>query len=173
MVLEREIPNATVVRLPIYRRALIELAAADVSTVSSADLANLAGVNAAKVRKDLNYIGTSGVRGVGYDVKLLLHRIGEALGLDVDSPVLIIGMGNLGRALADYGGFENRGFRIAALIDSSPDKIGTVIADIEVYGPEDMADLIAQRHIRVGIIATPADAAQGVADELVAAGVVP
>lgn len=171
MVLEREIPNATVVRLPIYRRALIELAAADVSTVSSADLANLAGVNAAKVRKDLNYIGTSGVRGVGYDVKLLLHRIGEALGLDVDSPVLIIGMGNLGRALADYGGFENRGFRIAALIDSSPDKIGTVIADIEVYGPEDMADLIAQRHIRVGIIATPADAAQGVADELVAAGV--
>ena len=168
--MERGIPDATVARLPIYRRALLELAATD-ETVSSAALAELAGVNAAKVRKDLSFIGTSGVRGVGYDSKYLLRQINEALGLDVESPVVIVGMGNLGRALAAYGGFGSRGFPIAALADSSPDKIGTTIAGIEVRDSDDLHDLIHDLTIRIGIIATPAEAAQGVADALVAAGV--
>lgn len=170
-VMEREIPDATVARLPIYRRALIELTADGQSTVSSAALADLAGVNAAKVRKDLSYIGTSGVRGVGYDVTYLLSQIGDALGLNVESPVVIVGMGNLGRALADYRGFGNRGFPIAALIDSSPEKVGTQIAGIDVHGVGDLESLVRERHIRIGIIATPAEAAQSVADALVRAGV--
>ncbi len=169
--MERGIPDATVARLPIYRRALLELAATDESTVSSAALAELAGVNAAKVRKDLSYIGTTGVRGVGYDLKYLLHQISEALGLDVESPVLIVGMGNLGRALAAYGGFGSRGFPIAALADSSPDKIGTVIAGMEVRDSRDLNELVHTSHIRIGIIATPGEAAQSVADALVNAGV--
>ena len=169
--MERGIPDATVVRLPIYRRALLELATTDEATVSSAALAELAGVNAAQVRKDLSYIGTAGVRGVGYDIKYLLHQISEALGLDVVSPVVIVGMGNLGRALADYGGFGSRGFPIAALADSSPDKIGTTIAGLEVRDSRELHALVADSQIRIGIIATPAHAAQSVADALVAAGV--
>lgn len=170
-VMERGIPGATVVRLPIYRRVLLELATTDEATVSSAALAELAGVNAAQVRKDLSYIGTTGVRGVGYDIKYLLHQISEALGLDVESPVVIVGMGNLGRALADYGGFGSRGFPIAALADSSPDKIGTTIAGLEVRDSRELHALVADSQIRIGIIATPAHAAQSVADALVAAGV--
>lgn len=169
--MERGIPGATVVRLPIYRRVLLELATTDEATVSSAALAELAGVNAAQVRKDLSYIGTTGVRGVGYDIKYLLHQISEALGLDVESPVVIVGMGNLGRALADYGGFGSRGFPIAALADSSPDKIGTTIAGLEVRDSRELHALVADSQIRIGIIATPAHAAQSVADALVAAGV--
>lgn len=167
----REIPDATVSRLPIYRRSLVELVAQGQSTVSSAHLAELAGVNAAKVRKDLSYLGTYGVRGVGYDVEYLLAQVGEVLGLDVEAPVVIVGMGNLGRALAHYGGFSNRGFPIVALIDSSPDKIGTVIDGIDVEHPDRLPELVRRHDISVGIIATPGDAAQEVADALVAAGV--
>ena len=169
--MEREIPDATVARLPIYRRSLIELASADESTVSSAALADLAGVNAAKVRKDLSYIGTTGVRGVGYDVKYLLREIGDALGLDVEAPVLIVGMGNLGQALADYGGFGSRGFPVAALVDASREKIGTEIAGMTIHGPDDLVELVREREVRIGIIATPAHAAQQVADDLVEAGI--
>lgn len=167
----REIPDATVARLPIYRRALIELAASDAATVSSADLAELAGVNAAKVRKDLSYIGTSGVRGVGYHVQYLLHRIGVALGLDVASPVVIVGLGNLGQALADYRGFGSRGFPVAALVDADHAKVGETIAGMRVHSPDDLAQLISELDIRIGIIATPGGAAQSVADELVEAGI--
>ena len=171
VVIGREIPDATVTRLPIYRRSLVDLASKGQETVSSADLADLAGVNAAKVRKDLSYIGTHGVRGVGYDVKFLLAQIDDALGLDVEAPVVIVGMGNLGQALAHYGGFSNRGFPIVALVDASPDKIGQVIDDITVAGIDDLAALVATLGISVGIIATPAHAAQDVADALVDAGV--
>ena len=171
VVQAKDIPDATVARLPIYRRALVELAASDNSTVSSAALADLAGVNAAKVRKDLSYIGTTGVRGVGYDVKYLLHQIGNALGLDVEAPVLIVGMGNLGQALADYGGFGSRGFPIVALVDAAPDKVGTEIAGLTVHPPEKVAELVRKLDIRIGIIATPASAAQAVVDALVEAGV--
>ena len=171
MTLARDIPDATVARLPVYRRALIELAASGEQNVSSAALASLAGVNAAKVRKDLSFIGTSGVRGVGYDVKGLLREIGDALGLDEASPVVIVGMGNLGRALADYRGFGSRGFPVAALVDASQEIIGSRIAGMLVHGPGDVESLVRELDIRVGIIATPGAAAQGVADSLVRAGI--
>jgi redox-sensing transcriptional repressor len=169
--MERDIPDATVSRLPIYRRSLVELVSKGQVTVSSARLAELAGVNAAKVRKDLSYLGTYGVRGVGYDVEYLLGQVGEALGLDVEAPVVIVGMGNLGQALAHYGGFSSRGFPIVALIDASPNKVGQVIEGIAVAHIDALPELVDRLQISVGIISTPAEAAQDVADALVNAGV--
>lgn len=167
----RDIPDATVSRLPIYRRSLVELVAQGQTTVSSARLAELAGVNAAKVRKDLSYLGTYGVRGVGYDVEYLLAQVREVLGLDEEAPVVIVGMGNLGRALAHYGGFSNRGFPIVALVDSSSEMVGQHIDGIEVSPPDQLPALVKEHDISVGIIATPGDSAQRVADALVEAGV--
>lgn len=167
----RDIPDATVSRLPIYRRSLVDLVSQGMSTVSSARLAELAGVNAAKVRKDLSYLGTYGVRGVGYDVEYLLAQVGEVLGLDLEAPVVIVGMGNLGQALAHYGGFSSRGFPIVALVDASPDKVGTSIDGITVSHVDELPDLVKRLDISVGIIATPGNAAQDVADALVRAGV--
>lgn len=165
------IPEATVARLPVYRRALIELAEARRPTVSSEQLADMAGVNAAKVRKDLSHLGSYGTRGVGYDVQLLVYQIELVLGLHRDSPVVIVGLGNLGQALANYGGFQARGFPVAALIDAAPDKVGRSFAGLVVHHPRDLAGLVAEHQIAVGIIATPSSAAQLVADQLVAAGV--
>ena len=169
--MERDIPDATVSRLPIYLRSLVELVSKGQVTVSSARLAELAGVNAAKVRKDLSYLGTYGVRGVGYDVEYLLGQVGEALGLDVEAPVVIVGMGNLGQALAHYGGFSSRGFPIVALVDASPDKVGQVIEGIAIAHIDALPELVDRLQISVGIISTPAGAAQDVADALVDAGV--
>jgi len=171
VAIEHNIPDATVSRLPVYRRSLVELDAAGESMVSSAALAELAGVNAAKVRKDLSYIGSSGVRGVGYDVKYLLSQIGEALGLDEESPVVIIGMGNLGQALADYRGFTSRGFPVVALVDADAKKVGETIAGLDVRHPDELASIVDDLGVRVGIIATPAHAAQAVADRLVEIGI--
>ena len=158
-------------RLPVYRRSLVQIISTGESTASSSDLAELAGVNAAKVRKDLSYLGTYGVRGVGYDAELLLAQIDGVLGLGTEAPVAIVGMGNLGQALAHYGGFQNKGFPVVALVDSSVDKVGEVIDGIAISHIDDLPELIAERGISVGIIATPGGAAQSVSDALVAAGV--
>jgi redox-sensing transcriptional repressor len=165
------IPDATVARLPLYRRSLLELVAHRVGTVSSERLAELAGMNAAKVRKDLSYLGSYGTRGVGYDVQFLLFEIERKLGLTNESPVVIVGLGNLGQALANYGGFSERGFPIVALVDADPAKVGQLIGSGTVESMDDLARVVADRHVAVGIIATPAAAAQQVADRLVEAGV--
>ena len=166
----RRIPDATVGRLPVYLRVLLELASTGEATVSSEQLAELAGVNAAKVRKDLSHLGSYGTRGVGYDVEYLRFEISSRLGLGPESPVVIVGLGNLGRALANHAGFRERGFIVAALYDSDVEKVGT-----EVYGHviRDIADLgpATQLDIAIGVIATPPVVAQNVADRLVAAGV--
>ena len=141
------------------------------ATVSSEQLAEMAGVNAAKVRKDLSYLGSYGTRGVGYDVQFLVFEIERKLGLTTESPVVIVGLGNLGQALANYGGFQERGFPIVALVDADPAKVGLPIGDLVVESIDDLATAVAERAIAVGIIATPAQAAQEVADRLVAAGV--
>jgi redox-sensing transcriptional repressor len=167
----RRIPEATVARLPLYYRALLETADQHVGTVSSESLASLAGVNAAKVRKDLSYLGSYGTRGVGYEVDFLLHQISRELGLTHDWPVVIVGVGNLGHALANYKGFGARGFQIVALVDTDPAKVGTRVGDLSVVGPDDLPMVVAERGIAIGIVATPAGAAQEVADRLVDAGV--
>src|SRR6201995_2246510 len=120
----RRIPEATVARLPVYLRCLLELAESKTTTVSSERLAEVAGVNAAKVRKDLSYLGSYGTRGVGYDVEYLLYQISRQLGLNQDRPVVIVGVGNLGHALANFRGFLARGFRVLALFDADPTKVG-------------------------------------------------
>jgi redox-sensing transcriptional repressor len=118
------IPEATVARLPVYLRALYSLAERGVSTVASDELARAAGVNSAKLRKDLSHLGSYGIRGVGYDVDYLVYQVSRALGLTQNWPVVIVGAGNLGRALANYGGFLTRGFRIEGIFDSDPFLVG-------------------------------------------------
>jgi redox-sensing transcriptional repressor len=167
----RRIPEATVARLPLYYRALLEAAEHETTTISSERLAELAGVNAAKVRKDLSYLGSYGTRGVGYDVDYLLHEISRELGLTRDWPVAIVGIGNLGRALANYRGFGARGFRIVALVDSDQDLVGNAVGDLTIEPIDAIAKIVAERKIAIGMIATPAPVAQTVSDLLVDAGV--
>lgn len=165
------IPEATIARLPLYLRALYALADRDTPSVSSEELAAAAGVNSAKLRKDLSHLGSYGTRGVGYDVDYLIYQVSRELGLTQDWPVIIVGAGNLGRALANYGGFATRGFRVAAMIDSDPLVIGTSIAGHRVYGTDEIERVVARYGVMIGAITAPAVAAQGICDRLVAAGV--
>src|SRR6478609_3329450 len=167
----RHIPEATVARLPVYLRSLAELVDEKIATVSSERLAEMAGVNAAKVRKDLSYLGSYGTRGVGYDVEYLLFQMSRELGLTHDWPVAIVGAGNLGSALANYGGFTQRGFPVAALFDSDKTKVGQTIHGVLVHHTDDIASKAKELGVGIGVIATPASAAQDVADKLVTAGV--
>jgi len=168
---DRGIPDATVARLPLYLRALNALAERGTLTVSSEELAAAAGVNSAKVRKDLSHLGSYGTRGVGYDVQYLIYQISRELGLTQDWAVAIVGVGNLGRALANYGGFVSRGFRIAALFDADPAVVGERIAGLVVEHVDALESVIKDRGISIVVIATPASAAQDVCDRIIAAGV--
>jgi redox-sensing transcriptional repressor len=165
------IPDATVARLPLYLRALGALADEGVATVSSEALATAAGVNSAKLRKDLSYLGSYGTRGVGYDVDYLVYQVSRELGLTQSWPVVIVGLGHLGHALANYGGFRTRGFAVRALVDADPGIVGTQVAGITVTAVADLDELVASLGVAIGVITTPASAAQQVADRLVAAGV--
>jgi len=167
----RGIPEATVARLPLYLRALTGLSERGVLTVSSEELAGAAGVNSAKLRKDLSYLGSYGTRGVGYDVEYLIYQISRELGLTQDWPVVIVGIGNLGHALANYGGFASRGFRVVALIDADPQRAGESVAGLTVRHLEELETVVADEGVSIGVIATPAGAAQQVCDRLVAGGV--
>ena len=154
----RAVPQATVARLAVYLRMLGELAA-------------VSGVNSAKLRKDLSYVGSHGIRGVGYEVRPLLHHLETALGLTHRQAVALVGIGNLGHALAGYGGFGGRGFPVTALFDVDPDLLGIKINGIVVEHVRDIPEICAERHVTIGMIATPAAAAQGACDLLVRAGV--
>jgi redox-sensing transcriptional repressor len=167
----RKIPEATVARLPLYLRSLHEEQHTGAATISSERLAELAGVNAAKVRKDLSYLGSYGTRGVGYDVEYLVFQMSRELGLTQDWPVVIVGVGNLGQALANYGAFGDRGFPIVALCDADERVIGTTVHGVVVRSVDDLPDIAEEHALSIGIIATPAAAAQTVADQLVMAGV--
>ena len=168
----RPIPEATVARLPIYLRALLDVAEGrGEMTVSSETLARMAGVNAAKVRKDLSYLGSYGTRGVGYDVEYLLYQITRELGLTQDWPAAIIGVGNLGRALASYKGFSERGFRVTSLFDIDESVIGGEVGGLPVRHLDELKEACVDEGIAIGIITTPPNSAQEVADRLVDAGV--
>jgi redox-sensing transcriptional repressor len=168
---ERGIPEATVARLPVYLRALVTLTERGIATSSSEELATAAGVNSAKLRKDLSYLGSYGTRGVGYDVEYLRYQIAREIGVTQDWPVVIVGIGNLGHALANYSGFRSRGFRIVALLDSDPGRLGEQVGDMAIRGFEEIESLVAEHRVAIGVIATPAPSAQAVCDRLVAAGV--
>jgi redox-sensing transcriptional repressor len=166
-----DLPEATVARLPEYLRALHHLADSGCETVSSEGLAAAAGVNSAKLRKDLSQLGSYGTRGVGYDVALLIEQIAYVLGLNQRRTVALVGVGNLGHALAGYDGFASRGFQITALFDADPHRVGERIHDMAVQHIDELPRVAAREPIAIGVIATPAAAAQNVADALVAAGV--
>jgi redox-sensing transcriptional repressor len=167
----RQIPEASVSRLPVYLRALVDLSERGLHTVSSVALAEAAGVNSAKIRKDLSYLGSYGTRGVGYDVEYLIHQISRELGLQQDWPTCIVGIGNLGQALSNYGGFRQRGFRIAALFDADPARVGQHLNGLDILHVDDMDRVIKEEEITIGIVAVPARNAQEVADRMVAAGI--
>jgi redox-sensing transcriptional repressor len=149
----------------------VDLAETGAGTVSSDELAEAAGVNSAKVRKDLSHLGSYGTRGVGYDVAYLIHQIRRELGLTQHWAIVIVGIGNLGHALANYAGFAERGFRVAALVDADESKVGTRVGDLEISHIDALPELVAELDVAIGLIATPAAAAQEVADRLVEAGV--
>jgi redox-sensing transcriptional repressor len=165
------IPDATVARLPQYLRALSELAEHGVASVSSEELAAAAGVRSAKLRRDLSHLGSYGVRGVGYGVEMLAHEITRELGLAQDWPVAIVGLGNLGHALAAYLVLATRGFQVVALLDRDPEVIGQEIAGMIVGSVDDLERIVAERGVAIGVIATPAASAQEVCDRFVAVGV--
>jgi len=167
----RPIPEATVARLPVYLRVLQELASQQIQTVSSERLAEAAGVNPPKVRKDLSYLGSYGTRGVGYDVEYLIYQISRELGLTQDWPVALVGMGNLGQALAGYKGFPERGFRIAAAFDKDTERVGEDVGGLRIEHIDDLERSLKEKGIAIAIIATPAAAAQETAERLVGAGV--
>lgn len=167
----RDIPEATVARLPVYLRALTTLSDQGTGTCSSEELAVAAGVNSAKLRKDLSYLGSYGTRGVGYDVDYLRYQIAREIGVTQDWPVVIVGIGNLGQALANYSGFRSRGFRVVALLDADPSRHEAVVAGIDVQPFDDLERIVDEHAVAIGVIATPAVAAQDVADRMVACGI--
>jgi len=166
-----DLPEATVARLPEYLRALHALADAGIDVVSSEDLSAQAGVNSAKLRKDLSYLRSNGTRGVGYDIAQLTGKIEHVLGLHQHRAVALVGVGNLGHALAGYGGFGSRGFHIAALFDADPRRVGERINGMVVHHVDHLAAVVRKEQIAIAVLATPAHAAQHVADALVACGV--
>ena len=169
----RPIPEATVARLAVYLRVLSAgppVADSD-GIVSSAGLAAAAGVNPAGLRRDLSFLGSHGVRGVGYDAARLIDEIRRVLGAHHPFRVALVGVGNLGRALSGYAGFAGRGFDIAALFDVDPAKVGQRVGGLPVSHVSELASVCRTESITIGVIATPEAAAQSAADALVAAGI--
>ena len=166
-----DVPEATVARLPVYLRALHLLADRGLTTVSSEALAASAGVGSAKLRKDLSHLGSYGTRGVGYDVAELVTHISAALGLGQRWAVVLVGVGNLGHALAGYGGFDERGFRVVGLFDVDPARVGEQVGGLVVRHLDELAEVAQAAGASIGVIATPAAAAQSVCDRLVDAGI--
>ena len=172
----RELPDATIARLPTYIRCLSQLENAGLQTVHSADLAAQVGVSGAVVRRDLSYVGSYGTRGVGYPVGELRDQVNRALGLSDEHRVVVAGVGHMGRALAGYRGFAERGLRVTGIFDVDPDLIGTKAGNpelgmLEIQPLADLPGFVARHRVSIAVIATPADAAQSVADLLVGAGV--
>lgn len=167
----RGLPQATVARLPEYLHVLERLIAEGTRSISSTELAAAAGVSPAQLRKDLSQVGSYGVRGVGYDTEHLAGRIGQALGLTRAWPVVIVGVGRLGQALARYPGLTERGFEIAGLFDIDPTLVGRTVAGLQIWPMLDLRRVVAERAPVIGVIATPGHAAAGVCRFLVDAGV--
>jgi redox-sensing transcriptional repressor len=167
----RTIPEATVARLAVYLRVLTALADGGRSTVSSGELAAAAGVNPAGLRKDLSHLGPCGVRGVGYEVRALHDRISRVLGVERSRACVLVGIGNLGSALADYAGFGSRGFEFVGLFDAAPSRVGERIGGHTVRAMAELEDVVVATQASIGVITTPAEVAQSVCDRLAAAGV--
>jgi redox-sensing transcriptional repressor len=171
MLRKFKIPDATIGRLSLYSRYLKEADEKGITTISSQHIAKATGVTPAQVRKDLAYFGEFGTRGVGYNSRELYNYIMKILGLDKRWSIAIIGAGNLGRALSQYKGFQQRGFDVICIFDNDPKKIGKKLANIDIYSLDMLEEKVKELDIDLGIIAVPALAAQDVADKLVNVGI--
>lgn len=165
------LPDATVARLATYLGVLNNLVERGVVTISSGELASASGVNSAQLRKDLSHLGSYGTRGVGYEVAYLRFQLDQNIGTPEQWPVIIVGVGNLGRALVNHSGFSSRGFRVTALFDEDPALAGRTVEGLTIHPMTDLRDVVTQPETTIGVIATPPAAAQQVAAQLVAAGV--
>ena len=166
------IPKATIERLPLYYRCLDKLSTfEEVEVVSSKELGGRLGIPSTQVRKDLSYYGEFGRRGVGYNVKDLKKSIGKILGVNKKWPAVLVGAGNLGRALVNYGGFQKMGLKITNVLDADLNKIGNKVGDITVQSVKKLDEVVENNNVKLGIMTVPTDAAQEVADQLVEAGI--
>ncbi len=166
-----KIPQPTIERLSAYLQCVRGMYADNVLTASSTEIAQRTGINAAQFRKDLSYFGEFGTPGLGYDVNELEAHLSRIMGLDAQRDVLLVGAGNLGAALSSYMGFSERGFRVAAVFDIDPAKVGTKMRDHVVHHVDELTKMNASLQAPVGVVTVPRAAAQGVVDKLVAAGV--
>jgi redox-sensing transcriptional repressor len=167
----KEIPDIIVSRLPIYLRALQRMLEHGIQSTSSQELGERVGISAAQIRKDLSQFGEFGKQGTGYYIPFLVDKLRHILHVDRLWDVAVIGMGDIGHAVARYQGFSNRGFYVAMLFDNDPAKIGDKVGELVIRDTKDMVSLIREEEIRIAMLAVPALAAQPVADKLVEAGI--
>lgn len=166
-----KIPDIIIGRLPVYLRALQRLSDKGIYTTSSQELGSIVGISAAQIRKDISQFGEFGKQGTGYSIPFLIERLRDILKVDRVWDVVIVGMGDIGHALARYHGFANRGFHITMCFDNDPKKIGQKVGDFEILDLNVMAEKIKQNKIKIAMLTVPATVAQEVADQLVKAGV--
>jgi len=167
----REIPDIVVGRLPIYLRALSRMTQAGQTVTSSKELGEKLGISSAQIRKDLSHFGEFGKQGTGYQISYLIEQLQRILKVNAEWQVALVGIGDLGHALAHYNGFANRGFEIVALYDADPQKIGMTIGSLTVRDAANLVEEIRTRGLKVAMLAVPAEKAQAVADQLIEAGI--
>ncbi|MDO9348329.1 MAG: redox-sensing transcriptional repressor Rex [Anaerolineales bacterium] len=167
----KNIPNIIVSRLPVYLRALNNMQTQGQQTTSSQELGEFVNVSAAQIRKDLSQFGEFGKQGTGYNIAFLIKKLGEILKVDRVWDVAVIGMGDMGRAIARYQGFTNRGFRVAMVFDSNPALIGQQVGGFVIQDAKTMVEAIREAGIKIAMLTVPAAAAQEVANQLIEAGV--
>lgn len=165
------IPDIIIGRLPVYLRALQRLSDKGIQTTSSQELGEIVGISAAQIRKDISQFGEFGKQGTGYSIPFLIERLRDILKVNRVWEVVIVGMGDMGHALARYNGFNNRGFHVRMVFDNDPEKIGQKVDDFEILDSAEMAEKIKAHKIKIAMLTVPAAAAQEIADQLVKAGV--
>lgn len=165
------IPDIIIGRLPVYLRALQQLAEKGIQTTSSQELGEIIGISAAQIRKDISQFGEFGKQGTGYSIQFLIERLRDILQVDRMWDMAVVGMGDVGHALAHYNGFANRGFRVVIVFDNDPAKIGQKIGDFEIFDTTVMVEKIKQQKIKIAVLAVPASSAQETTDQLVKAGI--
>jgi redox-sensing transcriptional repressor len=166
-----KIPDIIIGRLPIYLRALQQLSDKGIQTTSSQELGEIIGISAAQIRKDISQFGEFGKQGTGYSIQFLIERLRDILKVDRGWEVVVIGMGDIGHALARYNGFANRGFHIKMVFDNDPNKIGQKVGEYEIFDTALLGEKLKQSKIKIAMLTVPATAAQETADQLVKAGI--
>ena len=166
-----KIPDIIIGRLPVYLRALQQLSERGIQTTSSQELGEIIGISAAQIRKDISQFGEFGKQGTGYSIPFLIERLRDILKVDRGWEVVVIGMGDIGHALARYNGFANRGFHIKMVFDNDPKKIGQKVGEYEIFDTASLGEKLKQNRIKIAMLTVPATAAQETTDQLVKAGI--